>query len=111
MAEEKPDPQDQTQTPAAPATEESPAAPATEESPAAESVQVEEQKPESWIEKHRQELESWYDERESKRQTKAEAGPARPGKEDSGNDETAPAAPAPKRKRGIRVRSFNKRSA
>ena len=105
MAEEKPDPPDQTQTPAAPA------APATEESPAAESVQVEEQKPESWIEKHRQELESWYDERESKRQTKAEAGPARPGKEDSINDEPVPAAPAPKRKRGIRVRSFNKRSA
>ena len=71
-----------------------------------EPVVIEEQKPESWIEKHRYELESFYDERESKRTAKAEAGPARPGKE---IPEPEP-APAPKRKKRVKLRSI-KRSA
>ena len=75
-------------------------------------VVVEEQKPESWIEKHRKELELFYDERESKRTAKTETRPAREGKKDSGDDaspDPEPTAPKPKRKR-VKLRSLKKRS-
>lgn len=80
-----------------------PVTPANQQMPEPEPIQVEEQKPESWISKHQQELEDFLNEREKK------TGPARPGKKDSIDDEPEPEpAPAPKRKRGIRVRSFKR---
>ena len=83
-----------------------PTQPANQQMPEPEPIQIEEQKPESWISKHQQELEDFLNEREKK------TGPARPGKKDSIDDEPEPEpapAPAPKRKR-FKLRS-SKRSA
>ena len=95
--------------PPSPDPSEAPTQPITtpnKEMPEPEPVVIEEQKPESWISKHQQELEDYLNERDKKK-----TGPARPGKKDSIDDEPEPEpAPAPKRKKRVKLRSLKRSS-